>query len=271
MSKLVYEQAYVKGSLYDTGLGYPALDFNGEDITYGEVYEVTNDVLYSLDVLEGYEEGRTNNLYDRKIVQVFTDESSIQAYVYTIAPSNRDLLKEKIDNGDWKLYKFLNENPLTFMYFAYGSCMDTERFHEQGVRHLFERVMGVGELQNYTLCYSRHSHDGGRADIKEGTGYVEGILYLLPLEALHYLFDREGVHAQIYRPVFVDIEWNNQTLEDVLSFTVINKEEDIAPPDHYALEILRGAKGRVSDNYYQLLRKQMADLGVDVRSIEEQI
>ncbi|MCD8509048.1 MAG: gamma-glutamylcyclotransferase [Bacillus sp. (in: Bacteria)] len=271
-SKMIYSQAWVNGTLYDTGLGYPALDIETGEVTYGEVYEITSDELSALDVLEGYEDGREENLFARRILPVFTDDSSLEAYVYIIDVSKKGLLKEKIPFGDWKVHLFLKRNQDNFFYFAFGSCMDDERYHVQGVGHLFKDQIGVGELENFHICFSRHASDGGKADIKEGYGKVEGIVYLLPKEALEYLFEREGVYGSIYRPIFLDITINDESvLTDVLTFTVINKEEDLTPPDHYALEILRGAKGEVSEMYYSYLKEYIANLGVDVESLEATI
>jgi hypothetical protein len=51
---------------------------------------------------------------------------------------------------------------------------------------------------------------------------------------------------------------------DVLTFHVYNKKGELPPPDHYALEILRGARGRVSEQYYKNLEKQLEKLGVKI-------
>lgn len=267
-NKLAFSQAWVKGALYDTGLGYPALDIDTEGITYGELYEITGDVLRALDILEDYEEGREENLFLRKILPVYTDESTLRAYVYIIAPSNKDLLQKEIPFGDWKIHSLLEGSNDRFYYFAFGSCMDKERFHSQGVDYLFNDQLGTGILENFHLCYSRHADDGGRADLREGHGQVEGIVYFLHNEALNYLFEREGVYGSVYRPTFIDITINGKLLTDVLTFTVVDKKKDLAPPNHYALEILRGAKGMVSEKYYFQLKEQMKILGVDVEKLE---
>jgi hypothetical protein len=46
---------------------------------------------------------------------------------------------------------------------------------------------------------------------------------------------------------------NGKSHKNALTFLVVDKEEEVAPPSHYAAEILRGAKGYVSDSYYQKL------------------
>ena len=267
----IASQAWVNGCLYETEKGYPALVKSEADICYGEVYTVNADELAMLDVLEGFEKNSETNLFIRKKIDVNTDQETFEAYVYFLADNNKDMLKEQILTGDWKLSEWLKQRPERIFYFAYGSCMDTERIGTDGAAELFNQDVLVGRLAGYSLCYSLESTDGGRADIKEGEGYVEGILYTVTQETIEYLFRREGVNAGRYRPAFVTVEVNGQIFTNVLTFSVINKKKDITPPDHYALEILRGAKGRVSMEYYQLLKLQLNKLGVETHKLEQQL
>ncbi|UCZ55140.1 gamma-glutamylcyclotransferase [Bacillus shivajii] len=269
-AKLVSEQTRVQGQLVDTGAGYPALLLDTDGMVYGELYEIDHSILQTLDVLEGYDELRDGNLYERCKQTVFTDMGEYEAIVYYMNEKNHHSFTE-IECGDWKRYLFEKNEPAYFEYFAFGSCMDTERFETGGVAHLFEEVTGVGKLDGYELSYSIERPDGSRADINEEEDYVEGIVYHLPFEALEYLYRREGVYAGLYRPIFVDLQVGEKQLKDVLSFTVVDKQEDTRPPDHYALEILRGAQGRVSDEYFEKMKKQMSDLGVDVDQLLKQI
>lgn len=101
------ESCWTYGLMYDSGEGYPALIPSRTYRAVGELYEVTEDELKLLDELEDYEEGGTNNLYDRVEQEIFTDEGSIIAYVY-ISNDDRLLVKE-IPSGDWKEYRLLSE------------------------------------------------------------------------------------------------------------------------------------------------------------------
>jgi cation transport regulator ChaC len=148
----------------------------------------------------------------------------------------------------WKKYHAFESEP-ELLYFAYGSCMDNDRFIKQGVDHLFQNVVGRGVLDGYSLSFPKIREDGGRADIVEGEGTVEGKVYKIDQEALEYLFNREGVYTDLYRPIFVDITLNGKRTKDVLTFTVIDKKENAAPPEVYATEILRGGKGTLSEEY----------------------
>ncbi|MBU8907665.1 gamma-glutamylcyclotransferase [Desertibacillus haloalkaliphilus] len=254
-AKCLAQQAWTYGSLYDTGFGYPAMVRDRRGKVYGEVYEVNDDQLQQLNWLEGYVGEGEDNHYHRVSQTIYTDYGEKQAFVYVYDDEKAKRLP-KIDSGDWKCHHYLDQDQ--WLYFAYGSCMDDERFYQAGVAEQFEDVIGCGVLENYQLAYTKESFDGGRADLVESSNrWVEGKVYKINEEALTYLFKREGVNANVYRPAFITIKINGVTYENVLTFLVINKQDEIAPPDHYAREILRGAKGFVSESYYQMLVKDL--------------
>lgn len=251
------EQAWTEGVLYDTGFGYPAMKQAATERVYGELYKVTEDELKRLDQLEGYSPGGAGNLFERKELTVRTDQGKTKALVYTAG--NQDLLATKIPGGDWKEYRLLNMQPKDHvLYFAYGSCMDDKRFIKDNADHFFKKLKGVGLLNNYSLRFTHKSTgDGmGRADIVEEGGIVEGKVYEIPVRALKdYLYRREGVPFA-YRPTFVKVELDGKKV-DALTFTVSNKQEEIAPPDWYAEEILRGAGGFLSEKYIARLKEHL--------------
>lgn len=257
-AKLVVEQAYVYGELWDTGFGYPAVVLSGQTKVYGEVYQVSEEQLHILDQLEGYNGPGQSNHYERIEQTVYTDHQSLtaQMYVYVERPEN----DTHIPSGDWKVERILDGNmnqPL--IYFAYGSCMDTARFEEHDVDQLFENVLGHGLLDDYKMKFTYRAADGyGRADLVESKGSaVEGKLYEIGQEALEYLYVREGVGAGIYRPTFVNVEHRGERLQNVFTFTVVDKlAEEVAPPDWYLEEILRGAEKLVSEPYFQQLQQK---------------
>lgn len=102
--------------------------------------------------------------------------------------------------------------------------MDDERITSDGAAEHFNKDVLCGKLSGYSLCYSISSKDGGRADIREGEGSVEGILYTVRKAAVEYLFRREGVRAGRYRPAFVNVEADGRTIKNVLTFSVIEKK-----------------------------------------------
>lgn len=278
-AEIVAEQAWVFGTLYDTGNGYPALVLKmpasdtGTKV-YGELYRVTAQQLAALDELEGYREGRADNLYERVVATVHTDTGDYDAFLY-VFPARRAEGLLPIRWGDWKCHRLLPDPSLggswteddedgapTWHYFAYGSCMDSERFETDGVAHWFQDVVGRGVLKGYELTFTHRSlSDGqGRADILETGGVVEGKVYRIGRAALEYLYRREGVGGQVYRPTFVDVKVEGQMLQDVLTFVVVNKTEETPPPDEYAEELVRGAQTVVSPGYYQWLMEKIGRL-----------
>jgi gamma-glutamylcyclotransferase (GGCT)/AIG2-like uncharacterized protein YtfP len=247
-------QCWTHGALYDTGLGFPAMALNKEKRVYGELYEVNEEQLKKLDWLEGYVGESLDNHYDRISQHVYTNDGVFEALVY-VYPHGKEADLIEIPFGDWKCHRFLQND--RFTYFAYGSCMDDERFITSGVHEHFTTVVGCGIAKGYRLAFTRKTFDGGRADMVEDENeIVEGKVYDISKEVLPYLFRREGVLGEIYRPAFIDIEMNGHLQADVLTFLVIEKEEETPPPNHYAQEIIRGAKGFVSDDYYETLSKK---------------
>ncbi|HZG85696.1 gamma-glutamylcyclotransferase family protein [Paenibacillus sp.] len=106
-AELAGEQASLLGaSLVDTGRGYPAMLLGGAGAVAGEVYEIDERTLRSLDELEDYYgEGDRRNEYERIEVEVDVEagERRIRAwtYVYRSAPANA----VPIPAGDWRAYR----------------------------------------------------------------------------------------------------------------------------------------------------------------------
>ncbi len=148
----------------------------------------------------------------------------------------------------------------TIPYFAYGSCMDDARFIKSKVNQHFNKILGRGILDGYTLRFTRRAADGGRADIVEEGGTVEGKVYEMTSDALPYLYRREGVNAGCYRPNVIQIRLDNHTIIDALTFVVVEKEAEIAPPAHYMEEIIRGGDGILSRAYMDSLKKRVKTL-----------
>jgi gamma-glutamylcyclotransferase (GGCT)/AIG2-like uncharacterized protein YtfP len=255
---LVAEQAWTKGALFDTGYGYPAVKESSREKVYGEVYLVTDEQLSRLDHLEGYEEGADNNLYNRKQQVIKHDRGETKAYIYTIAEDKENMLRKQIKLGDWKEWHLQKQDSI--LYFAYGSCLDDDRFKRANVHHLFQKMVGRGVLNGYTLRFSKKLPDGGRADIVEEGGVVEGKLYEINQDCLAYLYRREGVNSNIYRPAFVDLTLNGELVKNVVTFTVVEKEPETAPPSHYSEEIIRGGLGVLSDSYMNRIKEHITIL-----------
>lgn len=260
-AKLIAEQAWINGELHDTGFGYPTVKENSNSRVYGEVYEIAVDQLAQLDELECYDEKSEENLYIRKHEQIFTDMGSFDAYVY-FSGKQLEQIDNRIETGDWKVYRNIG-NQEFYYYFAYGSCMDDERFIQQGVKSYFTDIVGKGLLPRYALRFTLNMSDGGKADIVEDNkSTVEGVVYRVPSEAIQYLYRREGVAIDLYRPAIVEIETDSGVLDKVLTFLVIDKGIETGPSKLYATEILRGGKPYLSEPYLKQLELHMKQLGI---------
>lgn len=265
-SGCIASQCWITGRLVDTGYGFPAVLLDEGGRVYGELYKVSESTLEQLDRLEGYSGPGKSNHYERAQMEVRTDVSTETAFVYYYKQNEG---YEWIESGDWKCHNLLERSEQ--LYFAYGSCMDNRRFMEHGVGHLFTDVVGCGIAQDFSLGYTKKSFDGGRADIVEIKGdVIEGKVYRVSEDSYDYLFDREGVGYGTYRPTFIDVQINGVIHENVLTFVVVNKKKEIAPPVHYAHEILRGAKGCVSETYFQKLQADLYDKFVMIVSIDNE-
>ncbi len=134
---------------------------------------------------------------------------------------------------------------LTFLYFAYGSCMcpvDLKRTLGENT-HSF--VIGSGTLKGYRLGFNRRSvlRNCGVLDIvKDPTASVEGVLYRLPWRLSDRLDEREEVPTGGYRQEMVNISCQNQMYTGVRTYVVVNKlAKELAPNDWYFNVVLRGA------------------------------
>lgn len=98
-------EGYVEGTLYDLGVGFPALGVDEiQGRVYGEVYEVSEDLLDTLDHYEGYSpEDEEDSLYLRQEITFYPAKGkpfSVQAYV--MPPSQRKrFLVTVIPSGRW--------------------------------------------------------------------------------------------------------------------------------------------------------------------------
>ncbi|WP_088102111.1 gamma-glutamylcyclotransferase [Halalkalibacter urbisdiaboli] len=257
-ARLLAEQCWINGELYDTGDGYPVLKQSIAGKVYGEVYQVNDQELELIDRLEDYVVEGEDNLYERIEQTVHTDKGSIRAFVY-VAGKQLESCQQLIRNGDWKEYMLWKvEQPI--YYFAYGSCMDNERFKQAGVDPFFQFVMGKGMLDGYTLRFTYPSADGGKADIVEEGGTVEGKVYIIDQETLHYLYEREGVAKGVYRPTFVSVQLKSKQRIEALTFVVVDKKAETAPSENYALEIVRGGTNCVNEKYLMKIKEHITSL-----------
>jgi len=94
------------GLLYHLPEGYPAL-LPGDEIVEGEIMEpVDEKLLKSLDWLEGYKEGSSDNLYIRESRRILTEDGKeMVCWIYIYA--NEKYAREKgifLPDGNWRKF-----------------------------------------------------------------------------------------------------------------------------------------------------------------------
>ncbi|MGH1141398.1 gamma-glutamylcyclotransferase family protein [Bacillus pseudomycoides] len=99
----IAEEAWTHGKLFDTNQGYPAMILSSDNKVYGEVYEVSDEILKKLDELEEYTCNPEKDLYDRITQTIYFEDRSIGAYVYIA--QNDGMLQRLIITGDWASYR----------------------------------------------------------------------------------------------------------------------------------------------------------------------
>ncbi len=158
---------------------------------------------------------------------------------------------------------------LTFLYFAYGSCMcpvDLKRTLGENT-HSF--VIGSATLKGYRLGFNRRSalRNCGVLDmVKDPAASVEGVLYRLPWRLSDRLDEREEVPQGGYRQEMINVSCRNQIYTGVRTYVVVNKlAQELAPNDWYFNVVLRGAITcglseeycwKLFDHMHQLQRNQ---------------
>jgi len=97
---------YVRGTLYDLGVGFPALGVDEiQGRVYGEVYEIDEDLCDTLDEYEGYyPEREEESLYLRREVLFYPQKGeSYPVQVYVMPENQRKrFLVTVIPSGRWR-------------------------------------------------------------------------------------------------------------------------------------------------------------------------
>jgi gamma-glutamylcyclotransferase (GGCT)/AIG2-like uncharacterized protein YtfP len=254
-------EAKMKGWLYHLPYGYPAM-VEGTGEVIGQFIELSNveEAIKHMDELEGYEEGGSDNDYERIISKAVTQDGQEHGcYVYIYSESKKTWLEEQAEfvvDGDWRAHQ---RKQSWIPYFAYGSCMNRSSFSEDVP--VF-RVVGRAILNDYRIGFTRYSAikwGGGVADIVPEQGRkTEGVLYVIPPELLLALDKREGVNSGAYRREKVQVEIDDMRIE-ALTYMVVEKQVDMAPSQKYKEVILEGSD-LLSVEYVQELKNFMESL-----------
>ncbi len=86
----------IKGTLYDTGYGFPVFEPTGNNEVQAELIEITSQAWKDVEILEGYP-----HLYDRQLYPcTLADGTIVEAWVYIMnnLPSQAKIIK----SNNWK-------------------------------------------------------------------------------------------------------------------------------------------------------------------------
>ena len=221
---------------------YPGL-MAGNGRVSGELYEVDNDTLKTLDRIEGYEPNDPQeSLFVRTPLEVTSlDDGHIRkAWTYLY---NQDASSfPAIASGDYRrqIEVFLNDD--TF-YIAYGSNLNIERL-ENRVGSV--AVAAKGYLEDFRLVFNKSNGDGSAfANLQSAPGLrVPFVAYHLPhgLDQLHLLDTYEGV-PECYRRIvypFPLIQDQHHALGHLYVTNPSRLSEGLLPSKDYLEHIKKG-------------------------------
>ncbi|CAH1112814.1 unnamed protein product [Psylliodes chrysocephalus] len=151
------------------------------------------------------------------------------------------------------------------MYFAFGSNLLTSRMH---VMNPTAVRAGIGKLQDYQLDFVSYSKvwQGFAATVvpKEGS-HVWGALWEIPTENIPELDKQEGVQANIYYPITVDVQMpDGKTIQarcyrqvgEVLEVNLQNLPDQRKPTPAYLNTMIEGAvESGLPTDYIEYMKK----------------
>ena len=91
------DEGVIEGTLYDLGC-YPALSLRGDSLVGGEIWEVDEDTLRVLDLVEGYD-GSSCSLFLRKAVDIASDSglhTGVYAYVGNMNLDGAEIIRNGV-------------------------------------------------------------------------------------------------------------------------------------------------------------------------------
>ena len=105
-------------------VAYPAVRLEGNNIIEGEVYNVSAETLEKLDKIEGFSDKldlkSPNNFYRRVLIPVNLNGKIVQAYIYEINRSKKEMETYKIvEEPNWANYYIRTHKPITSRFYSF--------------------------------------------------------------------------------------------------------------------------------------------------------
>lgn len=141
----------------------------------------------------------------------------------------------------------------TFIYFAYGSNMLTERLQN---RCPSATPIGVALAKGHDICFGKLSKDeSGKATLITGSesDKVYGILFKIENHELLGLDRAEGVGCGYEQKDKFPVIFNNKEIYTV-TYIAVKREQNLSPYDWYFALVLAGAlQHKLPDDYIKKL------------------
>jgi len=150
----------------------------------------------------------------------------------------------------------------TFLYFAYGSNLLTERIHINNPSAIFK---DIARVDGYKLDFNHFSKrwQGAAATIIEAPGdHLWGVLWELDHEHLATLDRQEGVHRNVYKRIHIPVELPSGETVMAVSYQLVDTKDDLRLPSGvYKDVIIQGAREHNMPDQYIDKLQQIQDNG----------
>merc|ERR1711936_529450 len=161
----------------------------------------------------------------------------------------------------------------TFLYFAFGSNLLTERIHINNPSAVFRSIAKLKEHKLDFNYFSKRWQGAAATIIPTRESHVWGVLWELNMEHLETLDRQEGV-PNVYNRKMVEVELEDGSSAEAVTYFLIKPEEEDKRPSYvYKNVILRGAEEHnIPEEYLEKLRgiedngyKGEVTVGLDLR------
>eukprot|EP00092_Neocalanus_flemingeri_P063501 GFUD01076864.1.p1 GENE.GFUD01076864.1~~GFUD01076864.1.p1 ORF type:complete len:173 (-),score=69.32 GFUD01076864.1:83-601(-) len=143
----------------------------------------------------------------------------------------------------------------TFLYFAFGSNLLTERIHINNPSAVFRTIAKLKDHRLDFNYFSQRWKGAAATIIPTPDNHVWGVLWELNMEHMETLDQQEGVPT-VYNRKMVEVELEDGTKEEAVTYFLVKpEEEDKRPSFVYKDVIVRGAEEHsIPGEYLEWLR-----------------
>jgi gamma-glutamylcyclotransferase (GGCT)/AIG2-like uncharacterized protein YtfP len=236
--------AYVKADLFFLGF-YPGI-IPGNQIVFGELYEVPEPVIPKIDEVEDYIElNNEKSLYLRQPIDAYRliDGSKVQASAYFYNKCSEGM--PRIESGDYRIFMGQRQSESAWIV-SYGSDMSKDNiFSKLG----FVPEQKVGFIDGFEREYNVRTGINGYAFANlsfKGESYrCKSVAWKLSNDQLHKLDNSENVREIYYR---VSIPFTTSEGETIIGQTYLANTDRLALNLHPEPNYLNSVEAGKSEN-----------------------